>query len=228
MRSKGLTATLLTGVCAAALCAGALSLKAQQAASGGRGGRGGGAANGIFALADLNQDGFVTRDELKAAFGKWLSGGDAVRTGSLTQDQLAATLTAALPQPPPPAAAGRGGCSAEPDTQTGRCREDDGRTAGQSARQAAAGSQGAGPGQGGGLCALLHSAGSEDGGRPGKQDGRMEHNRDIRFRRHHRAESQAVRLNLPGQHYGSLPGRSERSGRDRSAQKGAARIRQVR
>ena len=115
MRSKGLTATLLTGVCAAALCAGALSLKAQQAASGGRGGRGGGAANGIFALADLNQDGFVTRDELKAAFGKWLSGGDAVRTGSLTQDQLAATLTAALPQPPPPAAAGRG---AAPQNQT--------------------------------------------------------------------------------------------------------------
>src|SRR6185295_2406097 len=99
-----------------ALCAGALALEAQQAAPGGRGGGGrGGAAAGIFTVADLNQDGFVTRDELKAAFAKWLSDSDAGRTGSLTPDQLAAALTAALPQPPPPAAAGRG---AAPQNQT--------------------------------------------------------------------------------------------------------------
>src|SRR5580765_8929548 len=102
MRSKDSTATLLIGVCAAALCAGALALKAQQAAPGGRGGGRGGAAAGIFTVADLNHDGFVTRDELKAAFAKWLSDGDAGQTGSLTSDQLAATLTAALPQPTPP------------------------------------------------------------------------------------------------------------------------------
>ncbi len=94
-------ATLLTGVCAAALCAGALiTLKAQQPAPGGRGGGRGGAAAGIFAAADQNQDGVVTRDELKGAFAKWLSGGS-----SLTQDQLAAAVSAALPQPPPPPAA---------------------------------------------------------------------------------------------------------------------------
>jgi type 1 glutamine amidotransferase len=115
MHSKNSTATLLIGVCAAALCAGALALEAQQAAPGGRGGGRGGAAAGIFTVADLNQDGFVTRDELKAAFAKWLSDGDAGRTGSLTPDQLATALTAALPQAPPPAAAGRGSA---PQNQT--------------------------------------------------------------------------------------------------------------
>ena len=76
MRFKDSTATLLIGICAAALCAGALALKAQQPAPGGRGGRGGAAA-GIFTAVDVNKDGFVTRDELKAAFAKWLSDADA-------------------------------------------------------------------------------------------------------------------------------------------------------
>ena len=105
-------ATLLTGVCAAALCAGAfITLKAQQPAPGGRGGgRGGAAAAGIFTVADQNQDGVVTRDELRAAFAKWASGGSAV-----TQDQLATAVSAALPQPAPPPGAGRG---AAPQNQT--------------------------------------------------------------------------------------------------------------
>src|SRR5450756_958042 len=105
MPFKDSRATLLIGVCAAALCAGALvSLEAQQ---GGRGGGRGGAAAGVFTAADANKDGFVTRDELKAAFAKWLSDGDSARTGSLTQDQLAAAVNAALPQPaPPPAGVG--------------------------------------------------------------------------------------------------------------------------
>jgi type 1 glutamine amidotransferase len=102
---------LLTGVCAAAFCAGALiTLQAQQPAPAGRGGGRGAPANGIFAAADQNQDGVVTRDELKAAFAKWLSGSNA-----LTQDQLAAAVSAALPQPGPPPAAGRG---AAPQNQT--------------------------------------------------------------------------------------------------------------
>ncbi len=210
MRSKDSTATLLIGVCTAALCAGALALEAQQAAPGGRGGGRGGAATGIFTVADLNQDGFVTRDELKAAFAKWLSDGDAGRTGSLTPDQLAAALTAALPQAPPPAAAGRGAAVAEPDSQTGGRGEDAGRIAGQSAGQAEAASQGAGAGQGSRLCAFLHSAGREDGGCPGRQDRRLDDNRHIRFRRHQRGKSQAVRSDLPGQHYGGIFGRSER------------------
>jgi len=109
MPFKDSKATLLIGVCAAALCVGAMvSLEAQQAtAPGGRGGGRGGAAAGVFTAADANKDGFVTRDELKAAFAKWLSDGDSARTGSLTQDQLAAAVNAALPQPaPPPAGVG--------------------------------------------------------------------------------------------------------------------------
>ena len=114
MHFKDFTATLTIGVCAAALCA---TLQAQQAAPAGRGGgRGGAAAAGIFAAADVNKDGFITRDELKAAFDKWLSAGDAAKTGSLTEDQLAAALNAALPQPVAPA--GGGGRAAAPQNQT--------------------------------------------------------------------------------------------------------------
>jgi len=115
MAFKDSTSTLLIGVCAAALCAGAVAvLEAQQAAPGGRGGGRGGAAAGVFTAADANKDGVVTREELKAAFAKWLSDGDAGRTGSVTQDQLAAAVNAALPPPAAPAA-GRG---AAPQNQT--------------------------------------------------------------------------------------------------------------
>jgi len=108
MPFKVSTATLLIGTCAAALCAGALvSLEAQQAAPGGRGGGRGGPAAGVFTAADSNKDGFITRDELKAAFAKWLSDGDTGKTGSVTQDQLAVVVNAAMPQPAAPAG-GRG------------------------------------------------------------------------------------------------------------------------
>src|SRR5260370_38226736 len=99
MRFKDSTATLLIGICAAALCAGALALKAQQPAPGGRGGGRGGASAGVFTAVDLNKDGFVTRDELKAAFAKGLS---HAAPGPRTQDQLAAPVTRALPPPAPP------------------------------------------------------------------------------------------------------------------------------
>src|ERR1035438_9561035 len=101
MAFKNSKTTLLAGVCAAALCALA-ALEAQQAPAvpGGRGGGGGGPAANVFTAADVNRDGFVTRDELKAAFAKWLADGDTGRTGSVTQEQLAAALNAAFPQPP--------------------------------------------------------------------------------------------------------------------------------
>src|ERR1035441_10331849 len=90
MQFKESTATLLTGVCAAALFASALvSLEAQQAAPAGRGGGRGGAAAGIFTAADVNKDGFITRVEMKAVFAKWLRAADAGRSGSMTLGQLA-------------------------------------------------------------------------------------------------------------------------------------------
>ena len=94
-----------------------VTLVAQQSTPGGIGGGGGGTAAGVFTSADLNKDGFVTRDELRATFAKWLSDGDADRTGLLTQDQLAAALNAALPQPVAPAGRG-GGQGAAPQNQT--------------------------------------------------------------------------------------------------------------
>jgi hypothetical protein len=93
--------------CCAVLCAGALlTLQAQQGGRGG-GGRGGSGA-GVFTIVDADKDGAVTREELKAAFAKWLSDGDTGRSGSVTQDQLGTVLNAALPQPAFPPAAARG------------------------------------------------------------------------------------------------------------------------
>src|ERR1035441_10844846 len=66
MLFKDSTATLPIVVCAAALCAGALVSLQAQAVPGGRGG-----AAGIFAAADVNKDGYVTRGEFKALFAKW-------------------------------------------------------------------------------------------------------------------------------------------------------------
>ena len=81
MAFKGSTVALLIGVGAVALCAGAIAaLEAQQApaAPGGRAGGRGGSAAGVFTAVDVNKQGFVTRDELKAAFAKWLADGDKI------------------------------------------------------------------------------------------------------------------------------------------------------
>ena len=121
MLLKRLAVPALVGTCAVALCVSAFtSIEAQQPQSravpqAGRGGRGGSAAN-IFTAADANKDGAVTRDELKAAFARWLAAGDA-GTGAVTQEQLAAAINAAFPAPAaPPAGAGRGAPAAQPRT----------------------------------------------------------------------------------------------------------------
>ena len=166
MPFKHSRATLLTGACAAALCAGALiNLEAQQPAPGGRGGRGAGAAAGVFTAADQNNDGFVTRDELKAAFAKWLSGDSA-----MTQDQLAAAVSAALPQPAPPPA-GRG---AAPQNQTPKPEDVEKMMAAlpdKAPGQTQAAPQGPRPRQGRRLRALLYSARRQDRRRPGPKTG---------------------------------------------------------
>src|ERR1035441_8049235 len=232
MPFKNSTATLLIAIGAAALCAGALvSLEAQQPAPGGGGGGGvcGGAVLSVCAAADLNKDGFVTRDELKAAFARWLSDGDAGRTGSLTQEQLAAALTAAFPPPAPPAGASGWGVTVQKqDSKPGRCGKDDARLARQGAGQAQAASQGARPGQGCRLCALLHPAGGEDRGSAGRQDRSVDDHGHLRSGRHYREESEAVRSAIPRQHHRSVPGRRERCLRNGRPQEGVARIRQVR
>jgi type 1 glutamine amidotransferase len=84
-----------------------------QPAQAGRGGGRGGAAASLFPLIDVDSDGSITRDELKAAFGKWLAAGDTGRNGAITAEQLGAVLNAAMPQPA--AGAGR---AAQPQPQT--------------------------------------------------------------------------------------------------------------
>ncbi len=100
MASQRWTASILTGACALAMCAGIFtSVSAQQPpagqAQGGRGpGRGGAGAN-VFTAADENRDGFVTKEELRATFAKWVG-------ASATQEQLGSAIGAAFPQPTAP------------------------------------------------------------------------------------------------------------------------------
>ena len=110
MTFEGLRFQLLAGLCAT-LCVGALvALQAQppqgQPGRAGQAGGRGGAAAGLFPLVDMNKDGSLTRDELKAAFAKWLADGDTGKTGVITAEQLGSVLNAAMPQPA--AGAGRG------------------------------------------------------------------------------------------------------------------------
>jgi outer membrane protein assembly factor BamB len=68
---------------------------------GGRGGFGPGrfVGPGLFAAADLDKDGSLTRDELKGAFAKWFADWDTGKAGVLTEDQLREGFNAVLPRP---------------------------------------------------------------------------------------------------------------------------------
>lgn len=116
--------------CTAALIAGGMSwVTAQQPPQAPAGqaqqGRGGGGGRGnagpaIFTVVDANKDGAVTRDEMKSTFDKWFTEWDSAKTGLLTQEQLLAGLTAALPAPAPPAGfqgGGRGGQNQTPNPE---------------------------------------------------------------------------------------------------------------
>jgi hypothetical protein len=53
----------------------------------------------IFGVADADQDGSLTRAELKSIFTKWYDQWDSGQSGSLTQEQLRDGLNDALPRP---------------------------------------------------------------------------------------------------------------------------------
>ncbi|MGA2115932.1 MAG: ThuA domain-containing protein [Bryobacteraceae bacterium] len=110
MTLKGLRFQWLAGA-GACLCVGAVVvLLAQppqgQPAQAGRGGGRGGVAASLFPMVDVNKDGELTRDELKAAFAQWLAEADTGKTGAITAEQLGGVLNAALPRPA--TGAGRG------------------------------------------------------------------------------------------------------------------------
>jgi type 1 glutamine amidotransferase len=93
-------------------CAGAAAIiGALPVAMGAQGGRGGSPlATPLFTIFDADKDGAVTAAELKTAFGAWYDAADTQKSGSITQDQLAKVLNAALGDQEPAAnAAGRGG-----------------------------------------------------------------------------------------------------------------------
>jgi type 1 glutamine amidotransferase len=94
---KRFTTKTLTTVGAMSLLAvtlGILNAQAPPGAPGGSGGRGGGRGAGpsigaiVFAAVDLNNDGSLTRDELKAAFDSWYTASDKAKAGTVTQNQL--------------------------------------------------------------------------------------------------------------------------------------------
>src|SRR5262245_60826895 len=93
---------LASVVCGSAVVAMTIVGAAQQPepqAPQGRGGRGGGrggASPALFAAADSNKDGTLTRSEFTSTLDAWFTKWDASGSGSLTQDQMTAGLTAAL------------------------------------------------------------------------------------------------------------------------------------
>ena len=103
MHSKFWTASVAMAVVAAAIGGAAQQAAppAQGAAPAGRGGGRGNVGPGFFTAVDTDKDGAVTRAEMKATFERWFGQWDAAGTGALTQEQLLAGMTAALPQPAP-------------------------------------------------------------------------------------------------------------------------------
>jgi type 1 glutamine amidotransferase len=88
-----------------------------QAPQGRGGGRGAALANFLFVTADTDNDGNMTRVELKSALDKWYTEWDTNKTNALTQEQLFMGVNAAMPPPPPPAG-GRGGGAPQAQNQT--------------------------------------------------------------------------------------------------------------
>lgn len=110
MRIRCFPGVLTAALCVAALWAGTALESAGQPApqAPAAGGRGGGIAPALFAAADANKDAALTREEFKAAFDKWFSSADSATAGSVTQEQLAAALAAAVAPPPAQPDGGRG------------------------------------------------------------------------------------------------------------------------
>ena len=54
---------------------------------------------GLFAPADSNKDGSLTREEWKGTFEKWFGEWDTDKSGALSEEKLREGLTAALPRP---------------------------------------------------------------------------------------------------------------------------------
>ncbi len=99
MKLTKLTTRTLIAVGAAGLLAITMTLLNAQAPAGGsgRGGRGGGGrgaglGGAVFTAADANNDGTVTRAELKSALDSWYVSSDTAKSGAVAQNQLTPQL----------------------------------------------------------------------------------------------------------------------------------------
>jgi type 1 glutamine amidotransferase len=100
MKLTRLTTRTLIAVGAAGLLAITMTLLNAQAPAGGsgRGGRGGGGGRGaglggaVFTAADADNDGTVTRAELKSALDGWYVSSDTAKSGAVAQNQLTPQL----------------------------------------------------------------------------------------------------------------------------------------
>ena len=100
MKLTKLTTRTLIAVGAAGLLAITMTLLNAQAPAGGsgRGGRGGGGGRGaglggaVFTAADTDNDGTVTRAELKSALDAWYVSSDTAKSGTVAQNQLTPQL----------------------------------------------------------------------------------------------------------------------------------------
>ena len=179
---------------------------------------------------DANKDGAVTRDEMKSTFDTWFTQWDSAKTGSLTQEQLLAGLTAALPAPAPPAGGGGGlpgqGPAAQPQTPNPEHVQ-----AMMAALPATAPAKPKQPrkvlvlGKAGGFVHSSIPLAGRTIEEMGKKTGRVDDDDHLRSGRHQRGEPQAVRRDLPGEHDRRVPRRSERRGGDGGPPEGAARLR---
>lgn len=72
---------------------------ARQGGGGRRGGRGGGIGAAFFTAADANNDGSLTRSELRTTFDGWASAWDRGNAGSLASEQVRAGALSVFPPP---------------------------------------------------------------------------------------------------------------------------------
>ena len=160
----------------------------------------------VFFAADGDKDGVVTREELKAAGGRWFTAADVDKAGAVTErpaDIGAQHGNARV-------GAGRGiqhgrARRAAADGAAGNGRRDDGGAPRQCARAPAASAQSPGRGARRRLRALVDSSRRKDDRGDGDEDRCMVDDDLLRRGRHYVREPQAIRRGVPGQH---RPGRS--------------------